>query len=145
MKICPRCGGEFDKLPAISRVDNKTMICGMCGSMEVIEAMEIHEITEKEALMAYRMLKKYCHTHTDCDRGLSELDEMAKYLNINDIYSFHEVAFHNVKDQILIEIEKCNHLRIKSIKEEKADSEVKMRTDMQMIYKILLERLEQLG
>jgi hypothetical protein len=34
MKICPRCGRKFDRLLALSRVDNKTMICGGCGMEE---------------------------------------------------------------------------------------------------------------
>ena len=31
MKICPRCGREFERLLALSRKDNKTMICDQCG------------------------------------------------------------------------------------------------------------------
>lgn len=38
MKICPRCGREFERLLALSRKDNKTMICDQCGTEEALEA-----------------------------------------------------------------------------------------------------------
>lgn len=31
MRICPKCGRKFDRLLALSREDNKTMICDDCG------------------------------------------------------------------------------------------------------------------
>lgn len=34
---CPKCGKEYDRLLALSRVDNKTMICDKCGTMEAVE------------------------------------------------------------------------------------------------------------
>lgn len=34
---CPRCGKENVKLDALSRKDNKTMICSNCGTQEAIE------------------------------------------------------------------------------------------------------------
>lgn len=37
MKICPKCRGKFERLPAVSRSDNKTMICDECGTMEALD------------------------------------------------------------------------------------------------------------
>lgn len=34
---CPKCGGRYNARPAISRVDNKTKICPMCGQKEALE------------------------------------------------------------------------------------------------------------
>lgn len=34
---CPKCGKEADKLLALSRRDNKTMICNECGIREALE------------------------------------------------------------------------------------------------------------
>ncbi len=34
---CPKCGKESDKLLALSRRDNKTMICDSCGVQEALE------------------------------------------------------------------------------------------------------------
>lgn len=39
MKICPKCEREFERLLALSRTDNKTMICDECGTMEVLESL----------------------------------------------------------------------------------------------------------
>ncbi len=36
MKICPKCGRSFERLLALSRTDNKTMICDECGTMEAL-------------------------------------------------------------------------------------------------------------
>lgn len=36
VKICPRCGKEYEGYPALSRKDNKTKICSQCGTMEAI-------------------------------------------------------------------------------------------------------------
>ena len=36
MSMCPRCYGEIDWYPAISRRDNKTKICYKCGISEAL-------------------------------------------------------------------------------------------------------------
>ncbi len=35
--ICPRCKKEYDRLLALSRKDNETMICDRCGVEEALE------------------------------------------------------------------------------------------------------------
>ncbi|MCR5791367.1 MAG: hypothetical protein K6G83_15900 [Lachnospiraceae bacterium] len=37
MKKCPKCGKEYERLLALSRRDNKTMICDVCGMKEALE------------------------------------------------------------------------------------------------------------
>lgn len=39
MKIYPKCGGKFERLLAVSRIDNKTMICDNCGTMEALDSV----------------------------------------------------------------------------------------------------------
>ena len=36
-RICPRCKEEYTDYPALSRRDNKTEICPMCGTVEALE------------------------------------------------------------------------------------------------------------
>jgi len=43
MKICPKCGRSFERLLALSRTDNKTMICDECGTMEALDAAGLTE------------------------------------------------------------------------------------------------------
>ncbi|WCK57581.1 hypothetical protein PP175_26310 (plasmid) [Aneurinibacillus sp. Ricciae_BoGa-3] len=38
-KTCPLCGGTFEGLGAISRRDNETEICSVCGTREAMEDM----------------------------------------------------------------------------------------------------------
>ena len=45
MRVCPICGCEYSEHPALSRVDNKTEICPVCG---VKEALMIFEVSQKD-------------------------------------------------------------------------------------------------
>lgn len=40
---CPRCGKEVNKLLALSRADNRTMICDECGIKEALDAAGLTE------------------------------------------------------------------------------------------------------
>lgn len=40
---CPKCGKETEWLRALSRVDNKTMICDECGTKEALDALGLTE------------------------------------------------------------------------------------------------------
>lgn len=56
MKICPRCGKETEWLRALSRKDNKTMICDQCGTEEALDAAGLtkgNETREKILQTAY--------------------------------------------------------------------------------------------
>ena len=37
VRICPKCGKEYNDYPAISRHDNETEICPLCGMSEALE------------------------------------------------------------------------------------------------------------
>jgi len=37
MKTCPKCGKTYEERPAISRRDNETEICPICGMLEAME------------------------------------------------------------------------------------------------------------
>lgn len=43
MKKCPKCGAEYSAPPALSRMDNKTEICPLCGTKEALDAMGLPE------------------------------------------------------------------------------------------------------
>lgn len=40
---CPKCEKEMERFPALSRIDNKTEICEMCGTEEAINDMMGYE------------------------------------------------------------------------------------------------------
>lgn len=44
---CPSCGKEFERLLALSRKDNKTMICDECGIKEALYDAGITENNPK--------------------------------------------------------------------------------------------------
>ena len=37
--VCPKCGMEYSDYPAISRTDNKTLICPDCGIREAFAGL----------------------------------------------------------------------------------------------------------
>lgn len=48
MKICPKCGRSFERLLALSRTDNKTMICDECGTVEALDSLPQGMLTPQE-------------------------------------------------------------------------------------------------
>ncbi len=38
-RVCPHCGRSFVEPPALSRVDNQTMVCPDCGVREALAAI----------------------------------------------------------------------------------------------------------
>ena len=51
MAICPKCGREYNCPPAISRENNETEICPVCGMLEAIEPLPLSN-EEKERMIA---------------------------------------------------------------------------------------------
>ena len=37
LSICPRCGKPFTEAPALSRLDNESLICPDCGTREALD------------------------------------------------------------------------------------------------------------
>ena len=46
--VCSRCGKEFDYAPALSRVDNKSFVCRVCGASEALDAAGVKD---KESIL----------------------------------------------------------------------------------------------
>ena len=47
---CPHCGEQMSKFPALSRRDNKTLICSDCGKLEaLIDIMNAYKEKEDAA------------------------------------------------------------------------------------------------
>lgn len=41
LTICPKCGKPYSGHPALSRLDNQTLICPDCGTREALETLGI--------------------------------------------------------------------------------------------------------
>lgn len=52
MEKCPKCGRGFPKLLALSRTDNKTMICDECGTREALGAVPPRTMSPQEKTRA---------------------------------------------------------------------------------------------
>lgn len=51
LSVCPRCGRTYCEPPALSREDNKTLICPDCGTREALDTLGI-EFEEQEQILA---------------------------------------------------------------------------------------------
>lgn len=49
-KICPNCGQAYTARPALSRKDNKTLICPDCGIREALSGLGI-DLEEQEKIL----------------------------------------------------------------------------------------------
>ncbi len=50
LRICPRCGHSYVNPPALSRTDNRTLICPDCGTREALESIGVCEAEQEEIL-----------------------------------------------------------------------------------------------
>ena len=48
--ICPKCGQSYKGRPALSREDNKTLICPDCGVREALESIGVGAAEQEEIL-----------------------------------------------------------------------------------------------
>lgn len=51
VKICPYCGKPYYESPALSRIDNKTLICPDCSTREALASIDIDR-EEQEKILA---------------------------------------------------------------------------------------------
>ena len=51
IKICPRCGKPYHDVPALSRMDNETLICPDCGTREALESIDVDQ-AEQDVMLA---------------------------------------------------------------------------------------------
>ena len=49
-RTCPVCGREYLEVPALSRVDNATLICPDCGVREALNSIGVEEAEQEEIL-----------------------------------------------------------------------------------------------
>ena len=58
-RICPKCGCVYTEVPALSRVDNETLICPDCGIREALESMGISRpcLKNKTCIKNLKMIK----------------------------------------------------------------------------------------
>ena len=49
-RICPKCGCVYTEVPALSRVDNETLICADCSTTEALESIEIYNEEQEKII-----------------------------------------------------------------------------------------------
>lgn len=49
--VCPICGQEFRGAPALSRLDNETLICPECGIRQALESIGVLDRNDQDHIM----------------------------------------------------------------------------------------------
>lgn len=49
--VCPLCGRNYEGHPALSRTDNKTLICPECGQRQALESIGIVNVNEQDRII----------------------------------------------------------------------------------------------
>lgn len=57
MRKCPICGHEYTDVPALSRIDNTTLICPECGQRQALESIGVTDKEEQDRIV--NVSKKY--------------------------------------------------------------------------------------
>ena len=52
ISVCPRCGHTYREPPALSREDNKTLICPDCGTREALETLGVNSEEQEQIIAA---------------------------------------------------------------------------------------------
>jgi len=52
IRVCPKCGQRYTEHPALSRVDNETLICPDCGTREALATLGVDEAEQEKILEA---------------------------------------------------------------------------------------------
>ncbi|MCH3997915.1 MAG: hypothetical protein LKF15_10570 [Lachnospiraceae bacterium] len=50
LRVCPICGRTYGEVPALSRIDNKTLICPDCGTRQALESIGVDKDEQEKIL-----------------------------------------------------------------------------------------------
>lgn len=58
ISVCPRCGRSYCEPPAISRADNKDLICPDCGTREALESIGVATDEQDQIIAAIHRCRR---------------------------------------------------------------------------------------
>ena len=56
--VCPLCGRTYHGAPALSREDNKTLICPDCGTREALDTLGVKPEEQEQILAAIHRCRR---------------------------------------------------------------------------------------
>lgn len=92
---CPKCGKEVNRLLALSRADNKTMICNKCGTKEALDAAGLTEGSSiRKSILAcvgrgstpQERVRAKCKGIQIVEQTREQAEEYAKDLSAEEVY-----------------------------------------------------------
>ena len=58
LAVCPRCGKVYHESPALSRLDNETLICPDCGTREALDSLGVKPEEQEQILAAIHRCRR---------------------------------------------------------------------------------------
>ena len=50
MAVCPLCGRTYHGVPALSRIDNETLICPDCGTRQALQSIGVDSAEQEQII-----------------------------------------------------------------------------------------------
>ena len=50
ISVCPRCGQAYREHPALSRLDNETLICPDCGTRQALQSIGVDSAEQEQII-----------------------------------------------------------------------------------------------
>lgn len=50
MRVCPLCGKPYRGIPALSRTDNKTLVCPDCGTRQALASIGVSREEQEDII-----------------------------------------------------------------------------------------------
>ena len=50
ISVCPRCGQAYHEHPALSRLDNETLICPDCGTRQALQSIGVDSAEQEQII-----------------------------------------------------------------------------------------------
>ena len=64
ISVCPRCGQTYTAPPALSRSDNRTLICPDCGTREALDSIGVDTAEQDKIIDTIHRCQRGCgHEH----------------------------------------------------------------------------------
>lgn len=58
ISVCPRCRQAYHEHPALSRLDNKTLICPDCGTREALDSIGVKPEEQEQIIAAIHRCRR---------------------------------------------------------------------------------------
>ena len=97
LSICPRCGKPYYEPPALSRLDNETLICPDCGTREALDSIGVSPEEQDSIIQTIHRCLNEAVKHTISERHVCVVysSELTCYYSLLERICTHRKGKHH--------------------------------------------------